>query len=64
MKFPAIYVILPFVMLGRVYYHCHWVGDTIMGATIGTAWGFFGCYFFATVVPILRFIAGSEFFCL
>ena len=35
----ATYVILPLVMLGRVYYHCHWLGDTIMGAIVGTFWG-------------------------
>ena len=28
------------VALGRVYYHCHYVGDTIIGAIVGTIIGY------------------------
>lgn len=35
-----IYILLPLVMMGRVYYHCHWFGDTIIGAFMGTIWGY------------------------
>lgn len=34
-----VYFILPLVMCGRVYYHCHWFGDTIVGVAVGTIWG-------------------------
>ena len=37
---PEVYVSLPLVMLGRVYYQCHWFGDTIVGVIVGTLWGF------------------------
>lgn len=34
---PAVYIILPLVACGRVYYHCHWFGDTVLGIIVGTA---------------------------
>ena len=36
---PAMYLMLPLVVLGRVYYQCHWYGDTIVGMLVGTFWG-------------------------
>lgn len=35
---PEVYIILPFVCLGRVYYQCHWLGDTVVGVFVGTLW--------------------------
>ena len=62
MKVQAIYLILPLVCLGRVYYHCHWIGDTIVGSVVGTMWGVFGCYFLYAIVPLMQLIVGKEFF--
>ena len=42
MGWPLIYVLMPLVMLGRVYYQCHWLGDTIVGLLVGTFWGMVG----------------------
>ena len=35
-SYMAILVVLPLTMCGRVYVYCHWFGDTIVGAIIGT----------------------------
>ena len=32
-----LFLLVPLVALGRVYHHCHWIGDTIVGAAIGYA---------------------------
>ena len=40
MGLPQVYLLLPLVMMGRVYYQCHWFGDTIVGVIIGTFWAF------------------------
>ena len=34
---PMVMMFLPLVALGRVYVHCHWIGDTIMGTILGLA---------------------------
>ena len=28
-------LIIPMVALGRVYFRCHWIGDTIAGSILG-----------------------------
>ena len=38
--------ILPMVMLGRVYFRCHWIGDTIVGSIIGIITGVIGYIYF------------------
>jgi membrane-associated phospholipid phosphatase len=32
---PSLYLLVPCTQFGRVYFACHWVGDTIVGAIIG-----------------------------
>ena len=46
-------------MLGRVYYHCHWFGDTIIGASMGTIWGVVAKHYFPLLVPLARIVAGA-----
>ena len=53
MDLPAMYIVLPLVALGRVYYQCHWFGDTIIGAIVGTFWGWIGYSQFLLLIPLL-----------
>lgn len=62
MGMPLIYILMPLVMLGRVYYQCHWIGDTIVGLFVGTFWGVVGSTYFNELVPLFKTIAGSEAF--
>lgn len=52
MGMPFIYILMPLVMMGRVYYQCHWFGDTVIGFIIGTFWGVMGTSYFAEMVPL------------
>ena len=50
-------VVVPLVCLGRVYVHCHWIGDTIVGSSIGMFFGyiFWSKAFFGTLgLPLFR----------
>ena len=58
MGLPWIYLILPLVMCGRVYFHCHYIFDTIVGAMVGTFWGVFMFEIFIFVVPFAQWVAG------
>jgi membrane-associated phospholipid phosphatase len=33
-------IVLPLVCLGRVYVHCHWFGDTILGSMMGITFAY------------------------
>mmetsp|Transcript_5455 Transcript_5455/g.7285 ORF Transcript_5455/g.7285 Transcript_5455/m.7285 type:complete len:199 (+) Transcript_5455:557-1153(+) len=58
MGMPQIYLLLPFVMLGRVYYQCHWIGDTIVGVMVGTFWGVVSASNFHSFVPFFQQVTG------
>lgn len=57
-----IYAILPLVCIGRVYYHCHWLGDTLVGLFIGHIWGALGVMCFPHMVPLFAQITGPGIF--
>ena len=53
---PIVWICVPLVGLGRVYQHCHWIGDTIFGGIIGAlcAYAFFESSNFHSIgIPIL-----------
>ena len=62
LNIPAIFVILPFVMLGRVYYHAHYIGDTIIGAFVGLASGGFMISTIQFLIPFFVYVAGPDTF--
>ncbi len=59
-QLEAIYILLPLVVLGRVYYQCHWFGDTLIGAVVGTFWGQFTCTHFGMILPLVNLIANAN----
>lgn len=48
------YIVIPMVMLGRVYYRCHWIGDTIVGTLIGILAAVIGFIYFPDFVRELQ----------
>ena len=57
---PAVWLILPFVCCGRVYYQCHWFGDTFMGALLGAFWGQVAVSYFGIFLPLFRLVANNS----
>ena len=53
---PRIFALfgIVWVCLGRVFMHCHWIGDTVIGAALGTAMAsvFFGENFSKFGLPV------------
>ena len=52
-------ICMPMVSIGRVFVHCHWIGDTIAGSIIGllTSYYLFSPKYFATIsIPLFRAI--------
>lgn len=49
-------------MLGRVYYQCHWLGDTVVGFIVGTFWGMIGVSYFSSFVPFFQKMISEDAF--
>ncbi len=47
---PYFYVIVPFVMFARCYFHCHFLSDTVVGATLGIAISFLSSYLLDKII--------------
>jgi len=59
---PVVYIMLPLVCCGRVFFHLHYFGDTLIGSIVGTLWGVFMFYIFPYTVPAAQWIAGANTF--
>ena len=62
LRLPSVYLLLPLVCCGRVMYHCHYLGDTIVGIFVGTLWAMTIFLIFVYTVPAARWIAGPNTF--
>ena len=47
------FFVLPMVMLGRVYFRCHWIGDTIVGALIGVLAAALGFIYLPEIASVI-----------
>jgi membrane-associated phospholipid phosphatase len=45
---------VPFVALSRIYYQCHYIGDTIVGAFLGILYATLAYDQFHIVEPMFR----------
>ena len=61
-KMPMVYILLPLVMLGRVYYQCHWLTDTLVGVLVGSFFGMIAVSNFNMLVPFFKELAGTTAF--
>ena len=62
MRFGGDYFIAKFIVLiafARVFHHCHYFGDTIVGALIGFMVAF-GFEFYELVLPVPMFLSKFE----
>lgn len=50
---------LPLVAYARVYYQCHWIGDTIMGALLGITMSLIAFASFPYFEPMFNFIINA-----
>ena len=62
MGMHSVWLLMPLVMLGRVYYQCHWIGDTVVGLIIGAFWASILVQHFDSFVPFFQKIAGDDAF--
>jgi membrane-associated phospholipid phosphatase len=55
--FQSYYVlfVIPMVALGRIYFRCHWIGDTIVGGILGILYATIGYAYFPKFAAILLF---------
>ncbi len=49
----VILLVIPMVCLGRVYFRCHWIGDTLVGALIGAGFAVIGFLTFSKFADVL-----------
>jgi membrane-associated phospholipid phosphatase len=46
-------LMIPLVAFGRVYFRCHWIGDTLIGSLIGAGFAIIGFYNFSKFADVL-----------
>jgi membrane-associated phospholipid phosphatase len=49
----SILLVIPMVCFGRVYFRCHWIGDTLVGTLIGAGFAVIGYFTFSKFADVL-----------
>ena len=57
--YKPIILFIPMVALGRVYFRCHWIGDTVVGSAIGAGFAIIGFFNFSKFADVLVYFFPS-----
>jgi membrane-associated phospholipid phosphatase len=55
-NFQSVLVVIPLVALARVYYRCHWLGDTLGGMLLGVGFSYFAFTIFPRFSELMMYM--------
>jgi len=51
----SVLLLIPLVAYGRVYFRCHWIGDTIVATILGVLYALIGFAYFSKFASLFLF---------